>query len=214
MGKIELVIFDFDGVIMDTEWAHAKAKKEICRRRNYSMEEDVTKSVGYSNLKFWQSVLADNGVVEDPRQLEQEQYEMVWKLLKEKHQKESPGLSKVLSTLKENRIATAICSGSHKNFILRILDDLGLASFFDWIAGGESTENLKPAPDIFLQMLQKTKMEPEQAVVIEDSASGCQAASRAEISCIGYLNQGKNTQNLDLAEWKVEELKDILQYIL
>ncbi|MGN0132408.1 MAG: HAD family hydrolase [Lachnospiraceae bacterium] len=213
MQEIKLVIFDFDGVIMDTEWAHAEAKKRICAAENYILEDDLSLSVGYSNEEFWKKVITANGVQESPHKLAGRQYNLVLQILEDHNQRESKGLTFLLNKLKEMGKKLVICSGSDRYFIVSILERLEIEPFFDHIMGGDDIEHLKPAPDIFLRMLEKTGTCASNAIVIEDSASGCTAARDAGIRCLGYTNQGKNLQNLEMTEGVVDELQEVLNYI-
>ena len=213
LGKTELVIFDFDGVIMDTEWAHAEAKRRICRAQNYSLPEDLEQFVGRSNLEFWDLVLEANHSGENPRKLMELQYDITLQILAKRKQPESEGLTELLESLKRAGKKAGICSGSGRSFILYILEQLGIRSYFDEIISGEEVWQLKPAPDIFLSMLDRMHVEAEDAIVVEDSASGCLAARRAGIPCIGYLNEGKNLQNMKAADFTVNRLNEVMNYI-
>ena len=62
-------------------------------------------------------------------------------------------------------------------------------------------------------MLDRMHVEAEDAIVVEDSASGCLAARRAGIPCIGYLNEGKNLQNMKAADFTVNRLNEVMNYI-
>ena len=214
LWKVKMVIFDFDGVIMDTEWAHARAKEIICSDRKLALKEDLHLSVGHSNVEFWKRVIAENRVNESPERLAEEQYRLTLKILEERQQKESPGLRELLRQLKEKEKLITICSGSDRGFIVQILDHMGLTGYFDCIMGGEKIENLKPAPDIFMKMLDKMQISAKEAVVIEDSASGCRAAKEAGIACLGYLNCGNNSQNLENADVSINQLQEVLDFII
>ena len=214
LWKVKMVIFDFDGVIMDTEWAHAKAKEIICSDRKLALKEDLHLSVGHSNVEFWKRVIAENRVNESPERLAEEQYRLTLKILEERQQKESPGLRELLRQLKEKEKLITICSGSDRGFIVQILDRMGLTGYFDCIMGGEKIENLKPAPDIFMKMLDKMQISAKEAVVIEDSASRCRAAKEADIACLGYLNCGNNSQVLENADVSINQLQEVLDFII
>lgn len=213
MREIDLVIFDFDGVIMDTEWAHAEAKRKICVERKYLLREELDWSVGRSNKEFWERVLLDNRKCDDLEELVRQQFEIAWELLRERGQQESEGLTVLLRELRSRGKQIAICSGSQRGFILRILEYLKVTSFFTCIVGAEDARELKPAPDLYLRVLEKAQMTADRAVVVEDSASGCQAAKSAGIYCIGYLNRGENSQNLGKADVLVGELRELLSLV-
>lgn len=212
-GKTKLVIFDFDGVIMDTEWAHEKAKRQICSAKGYMLPEDLSLFVGRSNLEFWSTVLEINGVQQNPQEYVDLQYDMALQMLAKKNQPESQGLTELLTSLKNAGQKSVICSGSGRNFILYLLEQLRITSYFAAIIGGDQIRRLKPEPDIFLAMLDKMQVEAKEALVVEDSASGCLAAKRAGIPCVAYLNEGRNRQNVQQADFTVNHLSEVMNYV-
>jgi len=210
---VKLVVFDLDGVILDSEWAHEAAKLRICARLGIPGPNDLAAYTGRSNRVFWRDVLAGAGREGDVDQLVREQFSLVIEELHRKGEPESPGLTCLLRQLREHGVQAAVSSGSEKYFICQVLDYLGIREFFSCIITGNDIVELKPAPDIYLAALRLSGIPAENAVAVEDSKAGCQAAQAAGLRCAGYTNQGKNPQDLSRADYhigRLDELGEIL----
>ena len=103
----------------------------------------------------------------------------------------------------------ALASGSPKHIIEDTVKFFDIEKYFKFIISGETIENCKPAPDIFLITAENIDINPENCVVIEDSANGVLAAKRAGMKCIGYVNLNSGKQDLSLADKKVKHLSEI-----
>jgi HAD superfamily hydrolase (TIGR01509 family) len=214
LNKIQLVVFDLDGVIIDSEWAHEAAKMRIRSEMGISSPIDLAAFTGTSNRVFWQTVLAEAGLEGDVDDLVRRQFAYVLEELKKADQPEMPGLSDLLQFLERNGIKVAVSSGSEEYFIRSILEHLRITAYFDVIVTGNDMVELKPAPDIYLAALRFSGVSADRALTIEDSKAGCQAAQAAGMKCIGYTNGGKNTQDLSRAEYRVDHIRDTEDIIL
>ncbi len=208
-APVKLVVFDLDGVILDSEWAHEVAKISVCRSHGIPVPEDLREYIGRSNRVFWRHALDGAGMDGDVDQLVREQFAMVMEELQRKQEPESPGLTSLLKRLTENGVRAAVSSGSEEYFIRQILDYLGVTQYFSCIITGNDIVNLKPAPDIYLAALRLSGIPAENAVAVEDSRAGCQAAQTAGLRCAGYTNRGENPQDLSKADCRIRELPEL-----
>lgn len=213
MRRTELLIFDLDGVIIDSEWAHEAAKKRIRKELGATRAIDLAAYTGTSNRVFWQTVLDKEGLTGDVDELVRYQFALVLEELKKAKQPEIPGLTELLRFLKERGIKIAVSSGSEEYFIRAILEHLNISAFFSVIVTGNDIKRLKPAPDIYLAALRLSGISAAKAVVIEDSKAGCAAAQAAGIECIGYRNGGENTQDLSKADFLIDHMRDAMKVI-
>ena len=93
--------------------------------------------------------------------------------------------------------------------ILIILKKIGLLEYFDDILSGESVENCKPAPDVFLESAKRLGVNRENCVVVEDSLNGVLAANRAGMKVIGFLNPNSGQQDLSTATVVIQNFHEI-----
>lgn len=182
------IIFDLDGVIVDTAKYHYLAWRELAIQLGFDFTEAQNEQLkGVSRVRSLE-ILLDIGNV----QLEEEQKT---KLLIEKnaqyleyieemdHTEILPGIDDVLHYLKLNKIPFSLGSAS-KNARL-ILETLDLLNLFDAIVDGNDVSTAKPDPEVFLIAAQKLGVEPENCIVIEDAQAGVEAANKANMISVG-----------------------------
>lgn len=182
------IIFDLDGVIVDTAKYHYLAWKSLASKLNFDFTLEQNELLkGVSRVRSL-DILLDLGKVH----LEENQKEL---LLEEKNkeylhyisqmdQKEIlPGIDDLLHYLKLNKIPFALGSAS-KNAKL-ILEKLNLLHLFDAIVDGNDVSTAKPDPEVFLIAADKLGKDPENCVVIEDAKAGIEAANRAHMTSVG-----------------------------
>lgn len=185
MDKIEMVIFDMDGLMFDTEALALQVYEKLCRdygceysREFYlsllgTTEMNANKAFqdrfgqGFPALKFNDELIARLNTL-----IEQEG-------LPCKH-----GLQELLLYLKRQPVKKALGSSNNKSIINRYLQIAKLQNEFDSIISGDDVLQGKPDPAIFLESCHMLKINPRHAVVLEDSEKGVEAAAAAGIRCI------------------------------
>ena len=182
------VIFDLDGVIVDTAKYHYLAWRELANQLGFDFTEAQNEQLkGVSRVRSLEILLNIGNV-----QLEEAQKE---KLLIEKntqyleyiaemdHTEILPGIDDLLHYLKLNKIPFSLGSAS-KNARL-ILETLDLLDLFDAIVDGNDVSTAKPDPEVFLIAAQKLGVQPDNCIVIEDAQAGIDAANKANMTSIG-----------------------------
>jgi beta-phosphoglucomutase len=188
MSEIAAVIFDMDGVIVDSEPLHERAFRLVFDEIGYTHRHgvDFPSYYGKSDLIVWQDFIARH---QPPHTLEE--------LLdrKERHfatllAEEQPIFEGVPALLE--RTATTfplgLASGSRHLTIQAVLGLQGLRRHFQAVVSSEDVPRGKPAPDIFLHTAKVLGVGPERCWVIEDSAAGVAAAKAAGMTAIGITN--------------------------
>lgn len=179
----ELLIFDCDGVLVDSEVLAARAYAETLAEIGVQVPEDVWgKCVGLKQAEIF-------GLIEAAthRTVDSETREKLWpntRKLFESELKPTPGLRAFLESSNARR---CVASSSSPERIRASLELTGLTPFFDDVFSTQYVARGKPAPDIFLYACEKMGVSPHRAVVIEDSAPGVQGARAAGAGVIGYL---------------------------
>lgn len=185
---LKAVIFDMDGVLLDSETMHYQALREVIRSKGgrYSVEL-LHKYCGVPEEEIWPDLLKDLGMTEEnPKQMMQEHWTRYRELLEQNGYPEFPGTRKFLLILKGRGYRTAVASASSKEVIGDYLRELDLTDCFDAVTSAQECGCGKPEPDIFLLTAEKLGVRPENCMVIEDSAKGMTAARRAGMRWIGF----------------------------
>lgn len=212
---IKAVIFDLDGLLIDSEIVSYKIYKEILNQfgHSFSIEEyaqnfsgktevkNVTNLIDTYNLPWTVEVGLENVLkVED-------------KFINEGIDLKT-GVKKLLTYLKDNNLKIAIASSSTRDRALTILRQHNIVGYFDEFVFGNEVEKGKPNPDIFLKACDKISENPEECLVLEDSKSGIQAAYSANIPviCIPDMKV-PNQRYLNMTKAVLSSLEEVIYYL-
>jgi len=182
------VIFDLDGVIVDTAKYHFIAWKHIANKLGFDFTEAHNEQLkGVSRVRSLDLILDLSGQTietEEKERLLIEKNEHYLSLISDMGQSEIlPGILELLKYLKEQNIPFSLGSAS-KNARL-ILKTLNLLDLFDAIVDGNDVTNAKPDPEVFLRAAEKLNLKAEQCIVVEDAVAGVDAANNAGMISIG-----------------------------
>lgn len=189
--KADLVIFDCDGVLIDSEWAHQQARRELAGTYGLSEAACAPNKPGYSCWAFWADYIEDPDTVQ---RVTAKQFDNALQLIVHAEKALPPGLTDLLDALKASSVTTAVASGSSSAFVHGFLEHYQLNGYFDAVLCSEHVRRLKPAPDIFNHCMAKLGITPQRTVVIEDSDSGCRAAKAAQCRCLAYSRYSSDTE--------------------
>ena len=196
---MQAVIFDMDGVLIDSEPLHYETDKELLKELNISVPGNyLEKFVGMTNPVMWYQILKEFNLKNNVQEILQKQLSLKIKLLDESNYHPIHGITELLLCLKEKNITMAVASSSSIIFIKAVLKKLNIEKYFKFYISGEEINKSKPEPDIFLKASEMLQIEPKECIVIEDSKNGVIAAKRAGMKCIGFIN--KNSGNQDLSQ--------------
>lgn len=185
---IKAVIFDLDGVIVDTAKYHYQSWYRLAKSLGFELTEDQNHMLkGVSRMESLDIIL-DIGSVEKSKEEKQELAELKNKWYREyiTHLDRSeilPGIEVLLDDLKENNIKIALGSASKNS--MTILNGLNLTSYFNVIIDGNKTTTSKPHPEVFLMGAEALELNPNECLVIEDSIKGLEAANTGGFFSIG-----------------------------
>lgn len=185
MPTARALIFDFDGLIFDTETAIYEAWRELYAAHGFPLTlETWAQCVGsdfghYDPMKDLESML---GRALDWNPLAQRRREYVAEILKDRDP--MPGVRERVLEAHEHGISCAVASSSTHEWVDGWLKKLGLFDFFENITCLEDTGKVKPDPSLFLHAAKKLAVNPKNAVVLEDSLNGLRAAHAAEMRCV------------------------------
>lgn len=205
------IIFDFDGVIVDSEKHWADVENPYLRRHIPSWhDEDYAILVGKSLPEVY-ALLQSRGLKIAANQYFVDYEEMAQKLYSDLAQPLAPIIT-LLDWAHERHIACAIASSSKRSWIDLALRTHNLEHFFMSVASAHDpgVAKGKPAPDVYLQAISTMDISSSNLIAIEDSSNGVLAAKAAGLFCIGLRNGDNETQNLDQADMIVQEFTNLL----
>lgn len=199
---IKCVIFDMDGVLIDTEPLHYKVWQEVFAERGLTIDYENYKDCIGSTRKFLYELILKNygrDFRNDPS-LPQRFIEIKDHFLNEHGIPKIEGVTETIKALHEKGYVLAVASSSPLRYIHFAMEKLEISSCFDLLFSGEQVKHPKPAPDTFLAVAEKLGIAPEECVVIEDSENGSRAARAAGMYCLGFANPNSGNQDLSAAD--------------
>lgn len=207
---MKAVIFDLDGVLIDSEPLHALADNQLLIESGIEAPETYfDRFVGWTNKAMWEEIKKDYNIAPDAEELMGLQLPLKLKLLQEGDYKPVSGIIELLERIKKMEIPMAIASSSPRQFIEEVLGKIKIMNYFTLWLSGEEVALSKPEPDIFLKVAELLNVKPHECLVIEDSTSGIIAAKRAGMRCIGYKNVNSGNQDLSAADLIVHKIEEI-----
>ncbi len=205
------VIFDMDGVIIDSEPLHYQVDDLIFRELNISISYEERRSfVGIDNRRMWTGIKKNYNLKESVNELIKLSDSMRNSFFRDLDDlRPVKGTVELITELNSRKIKTALASSSSGELIEIILNELGIFNDFDIIVSGNSVKKGKPGPEIFLLTLEKLQEESKKSVVIEDSENGVNAAKSAGIFCIAYRNPHSREQDLGNADVIIDDFSEM-----
>ena len=184
---IKTVLFDMDGVVIDSEKLHLRAMGLTLEKHGIDYTQSfLNKFVGRSDESFFQYVYENMDDSHSVDQLLKEKNDYFENLLKELRYVE--GFTDFIQAVKTKRLQTALVTSSSR-FTVRTVDKLlNLTPFFDVVVAEEDTLKHKPNPEPYLLALKRLNAEKESALVIEDSINGILSGKAAGCKVAGLTN--------------------------
>ncbi|MBD3276053.1 MAG: HAD-IA family hydrolase [Candidatus Marinimicrobia bacterium] len=207
--KFHTIIWDMDGVLVDSErhWDQLDSffLEDIVPQWDQFDEDLLT---GRSIKDIHDMLSADYGLEMDFESYVDHYNKVARKIYGEKADL-MPYARETLSAIAELGARQALASSSYHTWIGYAMQQFEIRDYFDKIISAEDVDGRgKPAPDIYLEALRQLNIEPDDALVVEDSAVGVQAAKAAGLTVVGYQS-AINDQNLDSAHTTVSDLRQV-----
>lgn len=184
---IDAVIFDMDGVLIDSEQVWDRAREELVRERGGRWHEQAQRDMmGMSSLE-WSCYMHDElGLTESPSAISAE----VVRRLQALYRTSLPVISGAAAAVERvaERWPLGLASSSNRPLIDQVLELTGLAQQFAVTVSSEEVERGKPAPDVYLDAARRLGVEPRRCAAVEDSHNGLLAARAAQMRVIAIPN--------------------------
>ncbi|HEY9788211.1 MAG TPA: HAD family phosphatase [Candidatus Obscuribacterales bacterium] len=206
---IKALIFDMDGVLVDSEPLHLLAYQELLSafgclyteedNRQYLGRKDIDCAVGL--IERFRLPLTAFGLVEKKE-------EILHRLFREKLQLR-PGVLSTLNTAKGQKLPMAVASSATLPTIRLVVETVRIDGYFRTLCSGDEVANGKPQPDVFLLAAERLGIDPGQCLVIEDTYNGVCAAKAAGMKCIAIPCLATQHQDLSHADFVMRSLEQV-----
>lgn len=209
---LKALIFDMDGVLVDSMPFHAAAWKKAFLDMDMEIQDRDIYAIEGSNPTNGINLLLRKAKKEP----EAYNFEVITSIYRREFKrifelKAFEGMKECLETLK-TRFMLSVVSGSDSLIVHGIIDQL-FPNLFDVVITGNDVKNSKPHPDPFLKAVEILNVQRDECIVIENATLGVEAAKKAEIYCIGVPTYVEPS-NLDMADFVVENHHLLMQYLL
>lgn len=212
---LKAVIFDMDGLMIDSERVTFEGYGISLVKRGYHDSEEFYKTTlgttAKTTYELYKKEYGDNIPFYD---ILEEVHEYMENLFETKGVPLKKGLIELLQYLKDNQYKTIVATSSYRDRVNKIFDKADLHQYFDDYICGNEVENGKPNPEIFIKACEKLGVEPNEAIVLEDSEMGILAAYGAHIPviCVPDMKYPEDSYK-DMTFKVVDSLYDVLEYI-
>ncbi|WP_376795771.1 HAD family hydrolase [Thermogemmatispora sp.] len=209
VSGLQAVIWDLDGVIIDSAQAHFRAWRRLAEEEGWKLsEEDFRATFGMRNDRII-PLLWGEMPPERVRALSERKEAYFRELVRQNPQGLAlPGALELLQALHEAGIAQALASSTPPENIALISELLGLQRYLQALISGEMAERGKPAPDIFLKAAEALGVSPSACLVIEDAVAGVEAAHAAGMRCLAVTTT-REAEALRQADLVVPSLTEV-----
>ena len=213
ISNTKAIIWDFDGVIADSEKWHFVTYSGVFARYGHTIDET-------EYYKYWTSLgLGARGEIErhhldlDPVAIRNEKVPLFSERCRDGSIKLFPEMHEVLQTLSESVETMTIASGTAAYDIEPVLDNADVRNLFSEIIGCDTVPAIKPAPDLFLAMLERLDLPGRDCLVIEDAEKGMQAAKTAGIPVVVIRTDQTRGFDFSDADLVLESHAELLQLV-
>lgn len=205
---MKAIIFDMDGVIIDSEPVHFQLEKEMLEELGGTMtKEEYVNSVGITDYDTW-------NIHKEKFNLKPSVEELI-EMKKERFIENIHRINLVdnfqsfILDLYDKGYIMGLASSNNKKAVDSIIKNFNLDKYLEFVISGEEVVNGKPDPEIFLTAAKKMNVKPNECLVIEDAANGVAAAKAAGMKCIGLNNPNSYNQDLSQADLIINNFNEL-----
>lgn len=210
LNMISTIIFDMDGVIIDSEPIHQQLEFEMFSELDLHISDEEHKDyIGTSAIDMWTKIEERHHLKKSPQELLIYGRKKYWKSLDKGKVPLVDGALNLIKDFYRQNFLLQVASSATRPTVDRVLKHFSLDKYFKFRIGGDEVSKSKPEPEIFIKAAQQSGSKPENCLVIEDSANGVKAAKSAGMYCVGFANPGTGIQDLSMADARVENLRKI-----
>lgn len=207
---IKALIFDFDGLILDTETPVFQSWLELFQQQGCQLSlSDWADDIGRAEESF---DFLDHLELQLGRPVDRESFSGPRRAREAQlieQQSIRRGVREYLERARQLDLKLGLASSSPCTWVTGHLSRLGLLPYFDCLRGADDVQITKPAPDLYLSVLDGLGLQPGEAIALEDSPHGVTAARQAGLFCVAVPNPLTQQLNLDHADLRLDSLEDL-----
>lgn len=214
MRIMRAVIFDMDGVIIDSEPFHFRLERVIFEELGIGISDiEHEKYLGTNSHEMFDQIRKRFGLARSVEELVQDERSRYLEILRSPGIPVIPGIPNLVKKIAEAGMSMAIASSApHEQIELVMKNDFG--RHFPVRVSGDDVERSKPDPGIFIRAAELLDIPPSECWVIEDSVNGISAANSAGMTSIGFINPESGTQNLAMSNHLIRSIDEAAGIIL
>jgi putative hydrolase of the HAD superfamily len=211
--RLEAVVFDFDGLIIDSEWVIYETARTAFAEHGHDLTVEAWSSIVGTNDQIEPSWWADLCTAAGVNGFERSDYDAAY-LAQDRSNRDSlpllAGVAELVDLLTVAGVPLGVASSSSREWLDRHLPRLGLASRFGAVVGADMVGGIgKPAPDVYLRACAELGADPTRSVALEDSSHGIAAARAAGMAAVAVPSRITRFQDLSGADRVVSSLTEL-----
>ncbi len=207
---IVALVFDMDGVIIDSEPIHIDLTVQVLRDVGVEpFPDEIYDFIGVRNDEMWATLIKRHGITESVEQLLERQKAYKVERFFNRQLTAIEGIPELLAKAKAHGLKVALATSSPKYFAEHVLTNVGVIGYFDALVTADDISNSKPDPEIYRKAAQVLGVRAEECIAIEDAFLGIQAAKGAGMMCIAFKNPHSGDQDIRRADFVVSSIRDI-----
>jgi HAD superfamily hydrolase (TIGR01509 family) len=212
MPAAKQVVFDLDGVMVDSEPVHERANAEYLSRFGVSPDQELLDDMMGRRVRELTDALAGRLGL-DPERAFADREAIFWRLL-DQGLEPMPGLHAAVERLAGAGLPMAVASSGTRAYVDHVLERLRLRAAFAAVVSGEDVRHGKPDPEIYLLAAERLRADPADCVAIEDTTHGIAAAHGAGMRAVAVTHPMNATLDLSAADAVVADLTAAAAWIL
>ncbi|HOW60325.1 MAG TPA: HAD family phosphatase [Candidatus Moranbacteria bacterium] len=213
MHNIRAILFDLDGVIIDSEPLHFEAHKKVLEKYKIklSLEDYMRFGVAKGDNILYEKMSEKFGMPINKSEISQRKKQAYWEILDKKGEL-MPEILEILQNFSK-KYDLAIVSSGVKASVEHVLDKFNVRKYFEVVITGEDVEKIKPFPDVYSKALEKLERSKEECIAIEDSQTGIEAAKNAGLKCIAIPNEFTKNHDFSQADIILSSAKELVDIV-
>ena len=211
MPRLTAVIFDMDGVLIDSYDAHFRSWRKLAQERGRGeyTEDEFVAGFGRTSREVIVEQWGGDRLSDDEIAAIADRKEALWRESLADDFPAMPGAVELIESLRKAGVRVGVGSSGPPDNVHIVLERLGVADTIDAVVTGADVTRGKPDPQVFLLVAERLGVEPDSAVVIEDAPVGIQAARAAGMKVIGVASTGRTREELKAADRIVSQLTEL-----